>query len=64
MRCTGLVLWCLWVAVAAFAQQGINASPDTILYNGKIITVDSSFRAKSPFHPTSRSRSIYLWFWK
>ncbi len=38
-----LVLLSVLVAESSIAQQGINAPPDTIFYNGKIITVDSGF---------------------
>ena len=36
-----LVLLSVLVAQSSIAQQGINAPPDTIFYNGKIITVDA-----------------------
>src|SRR6516225_4454053 len=38
-----LVLLSLLVAENSIAQQSINAPPDTIFYNGKIVTVDSGF---------------------
>ena len=37
------------VMEGAFAQQGINAPPDSIFYNGKIITVDSGFTIQQAF---------------
>jgi predicted amidohydrolase YtcJ len=39
----------LLVAPGAIAQQGINAPPDAIFYNGKIITVDSGFTIAQAF---------------
>lgn len=44
-----LVLLSVLAAESAFAQQGINTSPDTIFYNGKIITVDSGFTIAQAF---------------
>ena len=41
--------FCLSIAASAFAQQAINAPPDTIFYNGKIITVDSGFTIRQAF---------------
>src|ERR1700722_11456024 len=47
---TGLfVLLSVFVAESSIAQQGINAPPDTIFYNGKIITVDSGFTIQQAF---------------
>ena len=47
---TGLfVLLCVLVAESSFAQQGINAPPDAIFYNGKIITVDRGFTIGQAF---------------
>ena len=47
---TGLfVLLCVLVAESSFAQQAINAPPDTIFYNGKIITVDRGFTIGQAF---------------
>jgi predicted amidohydrolase YtcJ len=37
------------VAASVFAQQAINAPPDTIFYNGKIVTVDSGFSTQQAF---------------
>ena len=45
---TGLLL-SLLVAESSIAQQSINAPPDTIFYNGKIITVDSGFTIQQAF---------------
>src|ERR1700693_373911 len=44
-----LVLFSMFIAERAIAQQGISAPPDTIFYNGKIITVDSSFTIQQAF---------------
>src|SRR5437870_13229303 len=44
-----LVLLSMLVAESSIAQQGINAPPDTIFYNGKIITVDSGFTIQQAF---------------
>ena len=44
-----LVLLSMLVAESSIAQQGINAPPDTIFYNGKIITVDSGFSIQQAF---------------
>jgi len=44
-----LVLLSVLVAESSIAQQGINAPPDTIFYNGKIITVDSGFTIQQAF---------------
>jgi predicted amidohydrolase YtcJ len=44
-----LVLLSLLVAENSIAQQNINAPPDTIFYNGKIITVDSGFTIAQAF---------------
>src|SRR5438477_10227603 len=44
-----LVLLSVLVAESSIAQQGINAPPDTIFYNGKIITVDSGFTTQQAF---------------
>jgi predicted amidohydrolase YtcJ len=44
-----LVLLSLLVAENSIAQQGINAPPDTIFFNGKIITVDSGFAIQQAF---------------
>ena len=46
---TLLVLLSVLVAESSIAQQGINAPPDTIFYNGKIITVDSGFTVQQAF---------------
>src|SRR6266404_4574639 len=47
---TGLLaLLSVLVAPSAIAQQGINAPPDAIFYNGKIITVDSGFTIAQAF---------------
>jgi predicted amidohydrolase YtcJ len=37
------------VAESSIAQQSTNAPPDTIFYNGKIITVDSGFTIQQAF---------------
>jgi hypothetical protein len=37
------------VAESSTAQQSINAAPDAIFHNGKIITVDSSFTIQQAF---------------
>src|ERR1700678_317780 len=44
-----LVLLSVLVAESSIAQQGINAPPDTIFYNGKFITVDSGFTIQQAF---------------
>src|SRR5262245_17098259 len=44
-----LVLLSVLVAESSIAQQGINAPPDAIFYNGKIITVDSGFTVQQAF---------------
>src|SRR5262245_33123382 len=44
-----LVLLSVLVAESATAQQTINAPPDTIFYNGKIITVDPGFAIQQAF---------------
>src|SRR5262245_17068311 len=44
-----LVLLSVFVAESSIAQQGSNAPPDTIFYNGKIITVDSGFTVAQAF---------------
>jgi predicted amidohydrolase YtcJ len=44
-----LVLSSVLVAESSIAQQSINAPPDTIFYNGKIITVDSGFTVQQAF---------------
>jgi predicted amidohydrolase YtcJ len=47
---TGLLgLLSVLVAESSIAQQGINAPPDTIFYNGRIITVDSDFTIQQAF---------------
>jgi predicted amidohydrolase YtcJ len=47
---TGLLaLLSVLIAPSAIAQQGINAPPDAIFYNGKIITVDSGFTIAQAF---------------
>ncbi len=37
------------VAASALAQRGLNPPPDTIFYNGKIITVDPGFTIRQAF---------------
>jgi len=49
MSALGLGLLCLSLAASTFAQRAINAPPDTIFYNGKIITVDSAFTIRQAF---------------
>ncbi len=49
MRILQLGLLCFLIAPSAFAQQGVDTSPDTIFYNGKIITVDSGFTIRQAF---------------
>ena len=49
MRTLRLGLLCLFIAASAFAQQGGLAPPDTIFYNGKIITVDPGFTIQQAF---------------
>ncbi len=44
-----LVLLSALVAESSIAQQSINAPPDAIFYNGKIITVDSGFTIAQAF---------------
>src|SRR5579863_6378795 len=44
-----LGLLSVFVASAAFAQQGVNAPPDAIFYNGKIVTVDAAFTIQQAF---------------
>src|SRR3984957_19822862 len=44
-----LVLLSVFVAESSIAQQGINAPPDAIFYNGKIITVDPGFTIQQAF---------------
>jgi predicted amidohydrolase YtcJ len=47
---TGLLgLLSVLVAESSIAQQGISAPPDTIFYNGRIITVDSDFTIQQAF---------------
>ena len=47
---TGLLaLLSVVVAQSSIAQQGTNAPPDAIFYNGKIITVDSGFTIQQAF---------------
>ena len=47
-----LVLFSVLVAESSFAQQGINAPPDAIFYNGKIIMVDRGFTIAQAFAVT------------
>lgn len=49
MRTIGLALWCLLTAVSAFAQNAGNDPPDTIFYNGRVITVDAGFTIQQAF---------------
>src|SRR5262245_14389832 len=44
-----LVLLSVLAAESSIAQQGINAPPDAIFYNGKIIAVDSGFTIQQAF---------------
>jgi predicted amidohydrolase YtcJ len=44
-----LVLLSVLVAESSIAQQGINAPPDAIFYNGKVVTVDSGFTIRQAF---------------
>jgi predicted amidohydrolase YtcJ len=44
-----LLMLSLLVAERSIAQQNINAPPDTVFYNGKIITVDSDFTIQQAF---------------
>jgi predicted amidohydrolase YtcJ len=44
-----LVLLSVLVAQSSIAQQGVNAPPDTIFYNGRIITVDPGFKIQQAF---------------
>src|SRR5437588_12608521 len=44
-----LVLLSMLVAESSIAQAGSNVPPDTVLYNGKIITVDSGFTIAQAF---------------
>ena len=44
-----LMLLGVLVAESSVAQQGINAPPDAIFYNGKVITVDSDFAIQQAF---------------
>jgi predicted amidohydrolase YtcJ len=44
-----LILLGVLGAESSIAQQGINVPPDTIFYNGKIITVDSGFTIQQAF---------------
>src|SRR5262245_4025745 len=44
-----LVLLSVLVAESSVAQQGTNAPPDAIFYNGKVITVDSGFTIAQAF---------------
>jgi predicted amidohydrolase YtcJ len=44
-----LALLSVFVMESAVAQQAINAPPDSIFYNGKIITVDSGFTIAQAF---------------
>src|SRR5215471_10671499 len=37
------------VADSSIAQQGINAPPDTIFFNGKVMTVDQGFTIQQAF---------------
>ncbi len=43
-------LFCVFLAAeSAIAQRGLNPPPDTIFYNGKIITVDAGFTVRQAF---------------
>jgi hypothetical protein len=44
-----LVVLSLLVAENSIAQQGSDALPDTIFYNGKIMTVDPGFTIAQAF---------------
>ena len=44
-----LVLLSAFIAESSIAQQGVNAPPDTIFYNGKVITVDPGFTVQQAF---------------
>ena len=44
-----IALLSVFVTESTIAQQGINAPPDSIFYNGKIITVDSGFTIQQAF---------------
>src|SRR5215510_10598857 len=44
-----LMLLSVLVAESSFAQQASNPPPDTIFYNGKIITVDPGFAIQQAF---------------
>src|SRR5215831_13637970 len=44
-----LALSSVLVAQSSIAQQGSNAPPDVIFYNGKIITVDTAFTIQQAF---------------
>src|ERR1700745_1311114 len=48
-RSVMIALLSVFVMESAIAQQGINAPPDSIFYNGKIITVDSGFTIQQAF---------------
>ena len=53
-----LVLLSVFVAESSIAQQGINAPPDAIFYNGKIITVDSGFTIAQAFAVHLHERTV------
>src|SRR5262245_29877722 len=47
---TGLLaLLSVMVAESSLAQQGVNAPPDTIFFNGKVVTVDPGFTIQQAF---------------
>jgi predicted amidohydrolase YtcJ len=50
-----VLVWSLALAVGVSAQRAATSSPDTIFYNGKIITVDSAFNIQQAFAVTSDS---------
>jgi predicted amidohydrolase YtcJ len=49
MRCILIVATWLTLAIGTFGQPGDTFHPDEIFYNGKIITVDSTFRIQQAF---------------
>ena len=55
-----LVLLSVLVAESSIAQQSINAPPDTVFYNGKIITVDSDFTIQQAFEKISREEALRI----
>src|SRR3954471_24476309 len=49
MRALAFVVLSLSLAVGVAAQRAAGTAPDTVFYNGKIITVDSAFSVQQAF---------------